>query len=420
MYRLEWIEQLKLRRNGAAAVPTHTISPVVWSLGFTSLLTDISSEMVNSVLPAYLVLHLHLSPIQYGLIDGIYNGFAVALLSLLAGYFADRHTRQKEVALAGYGFSTACKLVLLAAGTTWTWVLAVVGIDRIGKGIRTAPRDALISLNTAPHSYATAFALHRGLDACGALLGPVIAFLLLARLPGAFDAIWITSFAFGVLGVSVLWLFVPKPTLAAAPAPAPRTAEVPRVWNALRSRRFVALTGCGALFALTTVSDGFLYLLLQEKTGVSSGFFPLFYVATAGAYMVSSLPMGRLADRIGRSTVFLSGYLWLGLLYALLLTHDTMGIPLLCAALLGLGLYYAATEGVLMALASSVIPDGRRTIGLAVVATAIACAKLLSSAVFGGLWQSFGIPVALAMFSAALAISMFIAILWLRATRDAQ
>lgn len=413
MYRLEWIEQLKLRGAQAQPATRHVISPVVWSLGFTSLLTDISSEMVASVLPAYLVLHLHLSPLQFGLIDGIYNGFAVALLGLLAGYFADRRVRQKEVALVGYGFSTVCKLLLLAAGATWTWILAVIGLDRLGKGIRSAPRDALISLNTAAASYATAFATHRALDACGALLGPIIAFLLMARLPGAFDAIWITSFAFGALGLSVLWLFVPKPQ----PAAAARAAHItPRNWQVFRSKRFVALAGCGALFALATVSDGFVYLLMQQKSGISAGFFPLFYVATAGAYMLTALPMGRLADRIGRSKVFLSGYMALGVLYTVLLTSSSMSVSMVCAALFLLGLYYAATEGVLMALASAVIPDGQRTTGLALVATAIACSKLLSSAIFGWLWGSFGIPAALMVFSMGLVITLFIAIFWLRVT----
>src|SRR5215468_5307816 len=142
MYRLEWIERRKLR---ASAPPSTAqiakVSPVVWKLGLTSFLTDISSEMVNSVLPVYLVIHLHLSPLQYGAIDGVYNGLAVILVSLAAGLTADRLKRHKEVALAGYGFSAICKLSLLAAGGLWGWLIVITGIDRFGKGIRTAPRD---------------------------------------------------------------------------------------------------------------------------------------------------------------------------------------------------------------------------------------------------------------------------------------
>jgi MFS family permease len=219
MYPLEWIERLKLGKSPPGARNPVTISPVVLSLGLTSLLTDVSSEMVNSLLPAYVVLHLHLSPLQFGVIDGLYNGFAIALVSIVAGFMADRRSRQKGVALAGYGLSGVCKLLLLAVGTTYAWILFIVGIDRLGKGIRAAPRDALISLNTPSGSLASAFAVHRAMDACGSLLGPVVAFLLLAALPGEFDAVWVTSFAFSVLGFAALWLLVPGAVPAAA-APA--------------------------------------------------------------------------------------------------------------------------------------------------------------------------------------------------------
>src|SRR6266511_686986 len=218
MYRLEWIERRKLE----APAPTFAdqaakVSPVVWKLGWTSFLTDISSEMVNSVLPVYLVLHLHLSPLQYGTIDGVYNGLAVILVSLAAGMTADRSKRHKEVALAGYGFSAICKLLLLAAGGVWGWLIVITGLDRIGKGIRTAPRDAMISLNTPPHLMASAFAVHRALDAGGALLGPIVAFILLAQMPGAFDVLWVTSFLFAILGVAALWLYVPGPRRTCSP-----------------------------------------------------------------------------------------------------------------------------------------------------------------------------------------------------------
>src|SRR5690349_15740483 len=262
MYPLEWIERLKLGK-GAAGAGSMAISPVVLSLGLTSLLTDISSEMVNSLLPAYVVLHLHLSPLQFGVIDGLYNGFAIALLSLMAGYIADRSARQKEVAVVGYALSGACKLLLLAVGTTYAWILLVVGVDRLGKGIRAAPRDALISLNTPAASYASAFSVHRAMDACGSLLGPIVAFALLAALPGAFDAVWITSFAFAVLGVAALWLFVPKSAPMVAHGLA---AALP--WAGLRSRRFIALAACGGLLAMSSISDGFIYLLLQQKSAV--------------------------------------------------------------------------------------------------------------------------------------------------------
>ncbi|HEY5806877.1 MAG TPA: MFS transporter [Povalibacter sp.] len=415
MYRYDWIEQLKLgQRTHAASRSLGSISPVVWSLGFTSLLTDISSEMVNSVLPVYLVLHLHLSPLQFGLVDGLYNGFAIALFSLLAGYYADRRSRQKEVALAGYALSGVCKLFLLAIGASWTWVLVVIGLDRTGKGMRSAPRDALISLNTPAGAYASAFAVHRALDACGSLLGPIAAFILLAQLPGAFDAVWITSFVFAVLGVSVLWLFVPRAAKAPEVVANVATAVVPGFsWI---SRRFLALAGVGGLLAAVTISDGFIYLLMQERSAVATGFFPLFYVLTAASYMLFSIPAGRLADRTSRSLVFLGGYAMLVALYAVLFTfeHLNTGVVLGCLAMLGM--YYAATEGVLMALASAVIPAQKRTMGIAIIATAIGLAKLLSSVVFGALWQQLGARNAVIIFVVALGVALAGALALLRAT----
>jgi MFS family permease len=410
MYRFEWFEQLKLgQATRVDAATAARVSPVVWGLGFTSLFTDVSAEMVNSTLPVYLVLHLHLSPAQYGLIDGVYNGFAVALLSLLAGWLADRHARQKELALAGYGLSTLCKLFLLGAAG-WSALLWIVGLDRTGKGLRSAPRDALISLNTPPGQYAGAFAVHRALDACGSLLGPVAAFLLLAQLPGAFDAVWVTSFVFGVLGLAVLWCFVPRPAPAlTAPARAAQAGSAVHPPGRWITRRFLLLTGCGALLALATISDGFIYLLLQQRHPGATGWFPLFYVVTAAAYMLLSVPAGRVADRFGRGRVFLGGYAVLVALYAALLGTATLGTATLVGCLCLLGLFNAGTEGVLMALASAEVPAARRTTGLALVATAIGVSKLLSSVLFGWLWQAWGTATAVSVFIAALGLALLAA-----------
>ncbi|HKE97279.1 MAG TPA: MFS transporter [Povalibacter sp.] len=410
MYPLEWIERLKLGRAPAGGRHSVVISPVVLSLGLTSLLTDISSEMVNSLLPAYVVLHLHLNPLQFGVIDGLYNGLAIALLSIVAGFMADRSSRQKGIALAGYGLSGACKLLLLAVGTTYGWILFIVGIDRLGKGIRAAPRDALISLNTPEGSLASAFSVHRAMDACGSLLGPIAAFALLATLPGRFDAVWVASFAFAALGVAALWLLVPGANPAAR---LPADAAVPR-WSGLGSPKFVVLVACGGVLAMTTISDGFVYLVLQQKTALAVGYFPLFYVLTAMGYMLFSIPAGRLADRISRPAVFMGGYALLIALYAVLCFREHIGVGLLTGCLALLGLYYAATEGILMALASAVIAPERRTAGIAIVATAVATGKLVSSIAFGALWQGIGVTGAVLVFGAATSLALLSTVLLLR------
>ena len=413
MYRLDWIESLKLRKGEARPGGTiRDVNPTVWKLGFTSLLTDISTEMVNSLLPVYVVLHLHMSPLQFGAIDGNYNGVAIALLSLAAGFIADRTRRPKEVAFAGYGISAVSKLLLLL-GSAWSGIAAIIALDRTGKGARTAPRDAMISLCTQPQSLALAFAVHRGLDAGGALLGPVIAFLILSRMPNGFDAVWVTSFAFAVLGLAVLWLFVQNPTNVSAPTRSDYS------WRKIAGEHFWKLAGVGGVLSLMTLSDGFLYLLLQRRTGLAIGFFPLLYVMTAFSYMLLSIPAGSVADRFGRRPVFLAGYLAVGLIYLFLLTTNVIGIGAGLICLFFFGLYYAATEGVLAAMASSVIPAEYRARGLAILATMVSCGKFCSSLLFGWLWQTWGTQTALTIVSLGLAGSLVIATYLLREPRHA-
>ena len=417
MYRLEWLEQLKLRSaKRPKAAQVRQVHPVVWKLGGTSFLTDISAEMVNSALPGYLVLYLHLSPLQYGTIDGIYNGLSVALLSLAAGVLADRSRRPKSIAVFGYGLSAVCKLLLLAVGGAWGWILGVVWLDRTGKGIRTAPRDAIISLNTSPPLLATSFAVHRALDAGGSLLGPLVAFALLWRFPTGYNAVWVASFAFAVLGLAVLWVFVANPK----PTPGSHSSGT-SLWAATRRLlrgRFRVLAACALLLSTVTISDGFIYLLLREKAGTGAAFFPLFYVVTACFYMLFSIPAGLSADRYGRLPVLLAGYGVLGCLYLLLLLAPGLDIWSVGICLVLFGVFYAATEGVLTAMASAVIPPEIRASGIAILATLVGVGKMISSVLFGWMWESYGAPTSVLTFSVTLVVAASIAAFWLKGTRN--
>src|SRR3954471_4050150 len=245
------------------------ISPTVWALGFTSMLTDVSSEMVASVLPMYLVLQLGISPVAFGVIDGLYQGIA-ALVRIAGGVLADRSRRYKELAAVGYGLSAACRLLILAAGAAWTTIAGVVAIDRIGKGLRTAPRDALISLRSRSEDLATAFGVHRALDAAGAFIGPVVAFLLLSRWRGAFDVLFVASFALAVLGVAVIVLFVQPVSRAEAAAAAEVGAAPLSTRDLLRHPRLRALTIGAFLLGLPTISDSFLFLSLQSHLNTAA------------------------------------------------------------------------------------------------------------------------------------------------------
>src|SRR5260370_20260630 len=158
------------------------VGSTVFFLGMTSLLTDISSEMVTTTLPLYLLLTLRFSPFQVGVMDGIYQGAAV-LVTVISGLVADRWRWPKQVAVVGYGLSAICKLGFLIVGSSWTAISGVILLDRIGKGIRTAPRDAMIADSVQPEQLATAFGVHRAMDTAGAMLGPLLAIVILSIAP---------------------------------------------------------------------------------------------------------------------------------------------------------------------------------------------------------------------------------------------
>jgi MFS family permease len=353
-------------------------------LGLTSLFTDVSSEMVSTILPVYLTFELRFSPLQFGLFDGFYQGVTAAL-RLAGGLVADRSQNHKAVAAVGYSLSAVCKLGLLAAGNVWLWATGILFVDRLGKGIRTAPRDALISLSAPRAHLAEAFGVHRALDTAGACLGPVLAFCLLSLAPGAFDAVFVVSFCVAVVGLGVLVLFVEnRPGVVSGAAVSLRAAL-----GLLRVPEFRTLTLLGTALSLATVSDSFVYLLFQRRAHIELTFFPLLYVGTAVVYLLLSVPVGRLADRIGRGHVFIAGYvLLLGLYGILLLPHPGAGA--LIGGLVVFGAYYAATDGVLMALASETVPPHLRTSGLALLTSAIAVARLAAAILFGAFWSWYG------------------------------
>jgi len=396
-----------------------TVSGTVWALGFTSLLTDVSSEMVASVLPLYLVLHLGMTPLAFGVVDGLYQG-AAALVRVAAGILSDRSQRYKSIAVFGYGLSAACRLLILAAGSAWGAIGSIIVIDRIGKGIRTAPRDALISQRSPCRGLATAFGVHRALDAAGAMLGPLVAFGVLAAMPDAFDVLFVVSFAIALVGVVAIVMFVPAKTdkdreVTSTP-PSLRTAVALFV-----EPRFKVIVIVGAVLGLGTMSDAFVFLVLQRRLGISAMVFPLLYVGTSLFTSVFSIPCGRLADRFGRSRVLLAGYAVLGLVYAALLLPAALApVAVAVIAIALLGAYYSATDGVLTAMAAAVLPGRRSASGLSLLATATNGARLLASVAFGWLWTLAGPDLATLAFLGTLAAAIVVAaILLVRAEAHA-
>ena len=347
----------------------------------------------------YLVLQLGISPVAFGLIDGLYQGTA-ALVRILGGVLADRSRKYKELAAVGYGVSAACRLLIIAAGAAWTTIAGVVAIDRIGKGLRTAPRDALISLRSRSEDLATAFGVHRALDAAGAFIGPVVAFLLLARMRGAFDVLFVASFVVAVLGVAVIALFVEPTTRAELDAVRAEQAPAASAWKVMGQPRLLTLLSCAFLLGLPTISDSFLFLSLQSNLNSAATAFPLFYVGTSISTALLAVPAGRSADRLGRSRVLLLGYSFLAIAYLVTLVAASTAAAVVC--LLFLGAYYAATDGVLTAMAAAELPVAARGGGLAILATVTNVARLLASVVFGALWSALGMQRATWIYFAVL------------------
>jgi MFS family permease len=413
--------------NTVAARVGGKVPGTVFALGTVSLLTDISSEMVTAFMPVYVLYVLQLGFVQFGLLDGLYSG-ATVLLRLVGGHLGDRLGRHKAVALAGYGLSAVTKLLFPFAGASTAALGGMVSLDRAGKGLRTAPRDALISLATPPDILGRAFGLHRAMDTVGAMLGPLVTFVILLQLGADPSIVFGVSFCFALLGVIVLVSFVsgpPRPAAApaAAPVPAPVTApaaadgasaparrkiSVRDGLKLLRGRRFRGATIAAAALGLTTISDAFVFVVLQRTADVQASLLPLLPLGTALVFLLAALPLGRVADKVGRWRMFALGHVALLGVYALLVTGGR-GIGIVVAVLVLHGLFYAATDGVLMAHGAELVPESLRASGLAILQTGQGIARLFSSVLFGVLLSFLEMRTAVVIAAAGLVLAFGVA-----------
>jgi MFS family permease len=385
-------------------------SSTVVLLGLVSLFTDLSSEAVSSVLALYLTTVVGLSPLGYGLVDGLYQGVS-AVVRILGGWVADRTDRPKWVAFVGYGVSALSRLALIPAHGLAA-ITAILTADRLGKGLRTAPRDAMIAASSSPETLGRSFGVHRTLDTLGAVLGPVAAFFLLLWLPGDFTAVFIVSFAAALVGLALLLLLVPDLRPAGKPTP----AAPPASRSLGRDPALVRLLAATALLSLLTIGDGFIYLALQRRDDLAIAYFPLLYVGTNIAYMCQAWPMGRLADKVGRSRVFVTAHLALLAAY-LCAAGPSLGHTTTLVCLLLLGTYYAGTDGQLAAITSAAFEPATRARALSAVQTAQAGARFFSSVLFGLMWATIGLSTSFVLVTGLLAFGMSGAWLLLRTVR---
>jgi MFS family permease len=398
------------RRQGKA----QRVAGTVILMGLVSMFTDISSESVSAILPLYLTAMVGLGPLAYGFVDGIYQGVS-ALVRILGGWLADRGDHPKWIAFLGYGMSAITRIALIPV-TSFAAITTVITIDRLGKGVRTAPRDAVITASSPPDALGRAFGVHRAMDTLGAIIGPLLAFAVLQAVSGEsrtaddFRPIFVMSFAAAVIGLAILLLIVPdvRPRRDATASPEQqRQAEAasrPSL-KLLADRRFALLLGAAAVLGVLTVGDGFLYLALQRRDDLAIEYFPLLYVGTNVAYFLLAVPLGRLADRIGRARVFLMGHVALPFAY-LLAGGPFSGAGIVIGSLFLLGIYYAATDGALAALAGRIVPTAARTSGIATAQTVQAVARFVSSLGFGLIWSLYGASTAFAIVGVTLAVAL--------------
>ncbi len=353
----------------------------VWMLGFVSLLTDISTDMIYSLLPLFLVSTLGASVWTVGLIEGVAEATA-SIAKIFSGAVSDYLGRRKNLAVLGYGLSTFVK-PLFALAVSPAWILIARFGDRIGKGIRAAPRDALVADATLPQMRGAAYGLRSSLDTIGAFLGPLLAFALMAISGKNFRLVFALALIPGILAVGLLIAGVQESRTNTP------TKVNPLRLTSLRSmgQAYWMLVAVALLFNLGNSSEAFL-LLQAQQTGIATPLIPLTLVVMNIAYALSAYPLGLLSDKIGRRGLLMSGFLLYALVY--------LGFAFVQASwqVWGLfacyGLYLGSSQGVLRALvADKVAPEVRGTaFGFINLATGIAL--LPASLLAGFLWQRLG------------------------------
>jgi len=368
----------------------------IWVLGFVSLLMDISSEMIHSLLPLFMVGGLGASVFTVGLIEGAAEATAL-IVKVFSGVLSDHWRRRKGLALLGYGLGAATKPLFAIAGGAGL-VLAARLIDRLGKGIRGAPRDALVADIAPPAQRGAAFGLRQSLDTVGAFAGPLLGVGLMLLWANDFRAIFWVAVIPAVLAVLLLALGVREPVHAASAAP--RGAPISRAKLRRLGPAYWWVVMIGAVFTLARFSEAFLVLRAQQS-GLALALIPLVMVAMNVVYALSAYPLGALADRVNHRSLL--AWSLLLLIAADLLLASSTALPALLGGVALWGLHMGMSQGLLAAMVADVAPAELRGTAYGFFNLLSGVAMLIASVAAGLLWETLGAPatfVAGAMISA--------------------
>ena len=382
--------------------PNVKIPRGVWVLGFVSLLSDLSSEIVHSLLPLYLTVGLGASVLVVGIIEGVAEAVAL-VVRVFSGTLSDRLRHRKWITAAGYGLGAAAKPLFAIAQGPWL-VFTARFVDRIGKGIRGAPRDALIADLTPKEIRGAAYGLRQALDTVGALLGPLIAIALMLAWNDDFRAVFWVAVIPGVLSFLLVAFGVREPERGAT------TARATSPWASFRElpRAFWIVTAAGAALTLARFSEAFL-ILRAENLGVPIAYTPLVLVGMSLVYMVTAYPAGVLGDRMSRPLLLAFGTTFL-VLADVVLAFAT-GPAALALGVALWGLHMGLTQGLLAAMVAESVPEHLRGTGFGVFNLGSGVAMLAASVIAGALWHYVGPAmtfwVGAVLASAAVIVSRF-------------
>jgi MFS family permease len=369
----------------------------IFFLGLTSLLNDFSSEMVFAVFPAFFTSILKTGAASLGLVDGIAESFS-NIFKIYSGRLSDRIQKRKPLVVLGYVISVITRpfypLIPTVAG-----VLGLRVTDRIGKGVRDAPRDAIVSLSSAPQELGKSFGYHRAMDTIGAILGPLGAYAILSYFPARFDLVFLAAFGIGLITLSTL-VFIRDVSATAKSnirGAALSFKQMPRQFKLFLASAFVLSLGSLPIAVL---------LLKTESAGLVIASIPLFYMFYNLPYAGFSIMAGKTSDKIGPCNVIIAGYVILIAGYAILSrAHSALILGL---AFLVLGLFPALTDGIQRAFASRITSEESRGAAFGLLNAANGLGVLAAGAGGGYIWQTYGPGIAMAAATSAIAAGLVI------------